>query len=96
MKAIFLAIIFILTPVLSYAQSFQCDTILSVRTQLLEKYGEVRKGSGIGQNTFFELYSNESTGSWSIVVTTTDGVSCLIAYGQEWETISSDKTPPNL
>lgn len=37
-----------------------------------------------------EIYSSETTGSWTILMTRPDGVSCLIAAGQLWE---QDVTP---
>ena len=32
-----------------------------------------------------EIYSSEETGTWTILMTRPDGMSCLLAAGQRWE-----------
>lgn len=95
MKTFLFILALIFTPVLSYAQNAQCGDSVTVRNHLTEQYGESRRGTGLAQNTLVEIYSNESTGSWTIVVTTPDNRSCLVAAGQNWETIT-EQAPPNL
>lgn len=52
-------------------------------------YGEVRKGGGIaGGTAIFEVFANNETGSWTILKTSTNGSSCVMAVGEGW---SDDK-----
>ena len=38
-----------------------------------------------------ELYTSD-TGTWTLMLTQPDGVSCLIAAGQNWESFNSPKS----
>jgi hypothetical protein len=40
-----------------------------------------------------ELYSSETTGTWTILVTRPDGISCLLAAGQLWEQVAPVVAP---
>ena len=54
----------------------------------LEKgYGEHRVGLGIGPSggAIYELYVAE-TGTWTILVTRTNGLTCIAASGDSWMT----------
>ena len=55
--------------------------------QLAEKYGETRIGFGVsGPTAIIEVWANVETGTWSILVVYPNGVSCLKAAGDGWET----------
>ena len=54
--------------------------------KLAEKFGETLKSVGLHANdAVIEVYSSERTGTWTILVTRTDGMSCLLAAGQGWQ-----------
>ena len=77
----------------AHAQVAQCAPRTDVLTALATKYGEARRGIGIaGQNAVMELFVNPSTGTWTIIATTPDGKTCLIASGSNFEG-TSDPAP---
>ena len=62
-----------------------CGTRDSVVEKLGEKYGEVRRGGGLaGPMAIFEVWASEATGTWSILKTTPNGWTCLMAVGDGW------------
>ena len=70
----------------AHAQPAQCALRPDVLAALATKYGEARRGIGIaGQNAVMELFVNPATGTWTILVTTPDGKTCLIASGSDFE-----------
>lgn len=69
----------------------QCGKRTLVLDQLGQKYGETRRGMGVaGNNTVMEMFASPTTGSWTIIVTMPDGMSCLVASGQGFETIAEE------
>lgn len=62
--------------------------------RLAERYGETRQSIGIGSNNaVVEVYASTETGSWTILVTTAAGVTCLVASGQAFEEVA-EALPP--
>jgi hypothetical protein len=58
--------------------------------QLERKYGETRRSVGLQQGrAVVEVYASEKTGSWTILVTDTDGKSCLMAAGDGFEAVKT-------
>lgn len=63
--------------------------------RLAGEYGEVRRSLGIGSdNTIVEVFASDDTGSWSITVTYTGGLSCLVASGQAFEQLEVQLPSP--
>ena len=61
----------------------------AVIARLAEKYGESRQSIGLGgNNAVMELFASRDTGSWTITVTTANGITCLMAAGQAFETLA--------
>ena len=55
-------------------------------------YDERRVGLGLdSRSQIVELFTNPSTGSFTIVITNTQGWSCIVRSGNSWEQI--DPTP---
>ncbi len=62
-----------------------CSTRDSVVPKLNNELGEVRvDGAAAGPSAFYEFYASESTGTWTILLSGVNGVSCVMAVGQEW------------
>lgn len=62
-----------------------CGDREDVVRQLEEKYGEARNGIGLQPGRgVIEVYSSTETGSWTIIITNTQGISCLLAAGEAW------------
>jgi hypothetical protein len=71
----------------------QCGPRDAVLRLLTDRYGETRRSIGLGGDaTVMELHANTETGTWTITLTTTDGVTCLVAAGKGFETL--DETLP--
>lgn len=57
--------------------------------RLASKYGETRQSIGLGaNNAVVEVYASDSSGSWTIIVTSTSGMTCLVASGMAFETLA--------
>ena len=60
-----------------------------VVTRLAEGYGETRQSMGLGtNNAVIEVFASEQSGSWTILVTTPNGTTCLVASGQAYEAVA--------
>lgn len=54
--------------------------------KLEERFGETLRSIGLQQDeNLVEVYSSERTGTWTILMTRPDGMSCLLAAGELWE-----------
>lgn len=78
------------------AAQMVCGERKAIVAQLERKYGETRRSIGLQQGRgVVEVYASDKTGSWTILVTNTEGKSCLMAAGEAFEalTIAEAKTP---
>ncbi|MGF1660755.1 MAG: hypothetical protein ACFCUS_15140 [Rubrimonas sp.] len=67
------------------AQQPICGDRASLVTQLQKKYGEARRAMGLqGESTLIEVFASSDTGTWTILFTRPDGVTCAVAAGQAW------------
>ncbi|MBE0455173.1 hypothetical protein [Roseovarius autotrophicus] len=74
-------------PVL--AQGGTCAPRDVVVNRLADAYGETRQSMGLGsQGAVVEVFASETSGSWTITVTGANGITCLIAAGQSFETMT--------
>lgn len=54
--------------------------------RLASKYGETRQSIGLGSdNAVMEVFASSETGTWTITVTMTNGLTCLVASGEAYE-----------
>lgn len=57
---------------------------------LTKKYSETPMGVGtVNQDRFMQLFVSEG-GSWTILVTKTNGESCIVAAGKNWEEVPAN------
>lgn len=71
----------------------QCGERAAVLAVLHEQYSETRLGIGLaGPTRVVELFVSED-GSWTMTLTSTDGRTCLIASGREWQQIEDVVKP---
>lgn len=62
--------------------------------RLADKYGETRQSMGLGaNNAVIEVFASLESGSWTITVTSVNGVTCLVASGQAFEELA-EALPP--
>ena len=76
---------------LSPAQARQnnCAPRDLVLERLADRYGETRQSMGLGaNNAVIEVFASPDTGTWTITVTTPNGVTCLVASGQAFEELA--------
>ncbi len=67
------------------------DTIVSL---LAERYGEARQSVGVAANGgLVEVFASDETGTWTLTITTSTGIMCLVASGQAFERVH-DVPPP--
>lgn len=72
----------------------QCGRHDSVVSFLGDRYGEIRHGIGIaGNDAVMEIFASADTGTWTIVVTTADGATCLLASGEGFRA-TAEAAPP--
>lgn len=50
---------------------------------LMVRHGEERQSMGLARGGVMEMFASEG-GSWSVVITTPQGLTCLIAAGQSF------------
>ncbi len=85
MKGIILTSLLAISPVTAFAQQ-NCAPREQVVQQLSEKYGETRQSIGLAaNNAVMEVFANLEGGSWTITVTMTNGITCMVASGQAFE-----------
>ncbi len=71
----------------------ECGTRDSVVGLLGEKYGEVRRGGGLaGEAAIYEIWASEATGTWTILKTTPNGLTCVMAVGDGWHDDTGELT----
>ncbi|SLN66318.1 hypothetical protein TRL7639_03765 [Falsiruegeria litorea R37] len=71
------------------AQGQNCAPRPAVLERLTEKYGETRQSIGLAaQGSVVEVFASQETGSWTITVTMPNGLTCLVASGQSFETLA--------
>ncbi len=67
----------------------QCGPREDVVSVLGDRYGESRQSIGLGTSgQVMEVFASLETGTWTITVTLPTGLTCLMASGQSFETLS--------
>jgi len=68
------------------AQSVTCMPRTSLVQTLADRHGERLTGGGLRSTTqVVEIWSSDKTGSFTVFVSRADGISCVIATGQNWQ-----------
>lgn len=76
-------------PSIAAAQQL-CGAREAVVGMLGSRYGETVRSVGLaGRDRIVEVYASDETGSWTILVTNTAGVTCLVASGQHYEQVAA-------
>ena len=77
------------------AQSGPCAPRETVVQRLAEAYGETRQSMGLGaNNAVVEVFASPASGSWTITMTGTNGITCLIAAGRAYEAVAESPPAP--
>ena len=84
----FAAVILVTQNALAATQCAQRPQVLEA---LAQKYGETRRSMGIAADqTVMELFASAETGTWTLTVTLPTGMTCLVAAGQNFETVAEE------
>ena len=98
-KRMMLASAFALLATAAAAQS-PCNQRKEVIGHLAKKYGEVPIAVGVtNKGGLVEVLSTGDGNTWTIIVSTPDGTSCLVAAGEAWrrtEYDSAQAAPSNI
>jgi hypothetical protein len=88
--AVVLAVGFLVSLFVTPAEAqANCAPRPVVVERLADRYGETRRSVGLGaNNAVVEVFASDESGSWTIIVTTPGGLTCLVASGQAYEAVS--------
>lgn len=68
----------------------RCEPRDNIVRLLSEKHGEQLRALGLQQNgMMMELFGSETRGTWSIVLTAPNKISCIVAYGGNLEVLQA-------
>lgn len=90
---IFLGWLFIMMTSPAAAQA-TCNHRTIVTNNLVQKYNEQHMGGGLGGSRVFEIWVNEETGTWTILRSSPDGQSCVMAVGDGWTSTGFKEIKP--
>ncbi len=81
------AAVFLFITITPAQAQMACGTRDSVVEKLGEKYGEVFRGGGLaGPTAIFEIWASpEGDQTWTILKTTPNGLTCVMAVGDGWQ-----------
>ena len=76
------------------AEAAQCAPREQVVAGLATGFDEVRRGAGLtrnheGQAQVVEVFTS-AAGTWTVVVTMPDGMTCLVASGEAWQDVKDE------
>ncbi|MEM6385947.1 MAG: hypothetical protein AAF718_06895 [Pseudomonadota bacterium] len=84
-------------PIAAQAQGQNCGNRELVVERLTNKYGESRQSIGMApKGRVVEIYASHETGTWTITVTMPNGITCLVASGQSFETLDEPVAPAGI
>jgi hypothetical protein len=72
-----------------------CHDAAEIAKQLSSKYEEAPVAFGLQSNgNLLQVYSSSEKDTWTVVSTTPNGMSCIVAAGKKWESLPYIKTDP--
>ncbi|WP_425091029.1 hypothetical protein [Tropicimonas sp. S265A] len=65
-----------------------CDDRARLEDRFLSEPGATRRGRGLrGAETLMEVWVQPRTGAWTLVQQYANGTACVVAMGENWETL---------
>ncbi len=64
-------------------QGMLCGLRNDIGQMLVQRFGETPQAGGVVGDRIVELLVSQ-TGSWTILITSTDGRSCIVTGGESW------------
>lgn len=75
--------------------SVPCAKRDTITHGLEQKFGEARRGAGlVSEKSVLELWGSSDTGTWTVLMTRADGVSCIVAAGDDWRDVPIQAAQP--
>lgn len=71
-----------------------CGNRDNIVGQLAERHHETTAAMGLTTNGRIVEVLKSEDGTWTIIVSSPDGRSCLMAFGDHWETVQPAATDP--
>jgi len=72
-----------------------CSARTDVLIQLASKYHERPSSAALtSDGRLLEVLKSDNDATWSILITTPKGVSCLVAAGESWQDKINDQSSP--
>jgi len=85
MRILIAGTVAILAATSTQAQTRNCGERTSITERLKSGYGETFAGGGLRNGeSIFEVWKSDENGTWTILMTTPDGRSCVMAAGTDW------------
>lgn len=84
--AIVASVAILISTLSSQAQYRKCGKRASMIKVLIEKYKETPRALGLSSanKIAMEIYASEK-GSWTVMMTLTNGTTCIMAAGHSWQ-----------
>ena len=75
------------------APQIACGQRADIERMLKEQYGERQRAHGLAHSgTLAEIFTSPK-GTWTIIATSPNGISCMIGSGESWQTtLAADDT----
>ena len=71
-----------------------CDDRARMEKRLKQVVGAEREGRGMrGPDALVEIWIDRRSGDWTLVQSYPNGTSCIVAIGQNWETLAPVADP---
>lgn len=79
------------------AHAASCANRDTVVERLESQYDEVFSAGGLqtirNKQTLVEVWSSQETGTFTVMLTTPDGLACVVATGTDWHQVDADALP---
>jgi hypothetical protein len=89
------AVAVLAVPGMAVAAPLACGARTDVITNFASKYHEQPRSMALtNDGQLLEVLKSDDGTTWSILITTPEGVSCLVATGEDWQDKFDDKSTP--
>lgn len=87
--------IVLVSTTLSQAANRMCGNRSSLVEMLINKYNETPRALGLSSSNklAMEIYVSEK-GTWTVMMTTTSGITCIMAAGNSWQQVAITPSGP--
>jgi hypothetical protein len=91
------AVAVLAVPGMAVAAPMACSARTDVVTKLASKYHEQPSSAALtNDGQLLEVLKSKDGTTWSIIITTPEGVSCLVAAGGSWQDKFNDQVSPQM